>query len=715
MNAPVRQIIFDRPPVNPALRLLWNSINRTREPAGMAADFTTPYGDIAVIDPTTPANQVVTDRSFFTQSGTSPKLVRDASGTYVWAAHNIAPNSVWAGGTTTPTGWTGLVDTGTKSLVSSIYNAPDTAIRFVEAAQRNILYFGATLVAGGLYEMSITLEALASGSMTWASLFTASGGTVVMVGCYKNGVFVTSNASDTIAAVAGDRLAYRFTVTTAPTNFYFGAGTSGNATVDITLSAPMLARLTGAAAIGYLRNTTSAALYTLAQDYDPTLGWALLVEPAATNLALQARDLSNASWTKASVTATKDVAGIDGVAASASKLVATAANGTVRQDVTSASAQRITSIFARRRVGTGAIYLSQGETTGSDLITNGTFATNDLTGWTNASVGTGTADASTGAAVLDGDAGGGNRGNIRQAITTVVGKVYRVSFSVSVASGAGTVAASAVNDATGTDNGSADISLGLLTFVATATTSYVKFFTNAAAGGVITVDNIVTKEVAETPLTLTTDFQRFSTAAATITNPPSIIRIATSGDEIDVDVVQQETGAVATSPIPTAAASVTRAQDNVRKLPSAIPSLAGAVSVAFKFIPLGVSGTTTYFEIAAPTRSDTAANLRGSSTTIAAFTGTGFSSQASKTIINPLVVGTAYNCGMVLETNNFATAVNGGAIQEDNVCVWPETNPTGEIGIGVNSDGNEPVNARILKIVIVPRAWTDAELQARTA
>jgi hypothetical protein len=66
-----------------------------------------------------------------------------------------------------------------------------------------------------------------------------------------------------------------------------------------------------------------------------------------------------------------------------------------------------------------------------------------------------------------------------------------------------------------------------------------------------------------TAITLTTSFQRFTTSAQTLTNPTVGFRIVTSGDEIDVDFCQAETGAVATSPIVTAGSTVARTADSV--------------------------------------------------------------------------------------------------------------------------------------------------------
>lgn len=100
-------------------------------------------------------------------------------------------------------------------------------------------------------------------------------------------------------------------------------------------------------------------------------------EDSRTNECLQSRDFTNASWTKSNVTAAKDQAGIDGVAASASSLTSTAANGTVKQAITSASAARRFSVFVKRITGTGNIDLTLDNgatwTTISGSINSATF------------------------------------------------------------------------------------------------------------------------------------------------------------------------------------------------------------------------------------------------------------------------------------------------------------------------------------------------------
>lgn len=81
----------------------------------------------------------------------------------------------------------------------------------------------------------------------------------------------------------------------------------------------------------------------------------LLVEAARTNLGLHSDDHTNAAWVKTNITAAKTSTGPDGVTNSATRLTATAANGTSLQTVVSASATRDYSVWIRRITGTGNI------------------------------------------------------------------------------------------------------------------------------------------------------------------------------------------------------------------------------------------------------------------------------------------------------------------------------------------------------------------------
>ena len=84
----------------------------------------------------------------------------------------------------------------------------------------------------------------------------------------------------------------------------------------------------------------------------------LLMEPAATNLALHSRDLTNAVWSGTTVTTAKNAVGADGTASGATTITATAASGTVLQALSHASQSRVFSAYIRRVTGTGAIQLT---------------------------------------------------------------------------------------------------------------------------------------------------------------------------------------------------------------------------------------------------------------------------------------------------------------------------------------------------------------------
>lgn len=80
---------------------------------------------------------------------------------------------------------------------------------------------------------------------------------------------------------------------------------------------------------------------------------------AQTELCLWNRDLTNAAWTATTCTVAKDQIGVDGVAASASSLLATGSNATVLQAITSGSVNRTTGAYVKRLSGSGTINITQ--------------------------------------------------------------------------------------------------------------------------------------------------------------------------------------------------------------------------------------------------------------------------------------------------------------------------------------------------------------------
>jgi len=391
----------------------------------------------------------------------------------------------------------------------------------------------------------------------------------------------------------------------------------------------------------------------------------------------------------------------------ATRLTSSAANATSRQDVTSGSAARIQSIFAKRRTGTGSVYLSQGETTGVELVTNGAFAS-DLTGWTLTKTASASIpDFNSGVMRMNADGSGFSRAD--QSFTTVAGKVYSVTFTI-----AGTAQGVKIGTGSGLSNVANYVNQPVATtqkfFQAAGTTTWIRLEDGAVSAS--SFDNITIQEVVETELTLTDEYQRFDTGSATITNPPVIIRIATSGDAIDVDVAQQETGAVATSPIPTVGASVTRAVDKLTKAGTAFPLSATEGTVFYEFVPMVVASSNMVWALGDGTnnneRMHSASDLNRQLYVI-----DGGVKQADLSPSGDPTVGQVSKVAATYKLNDFAASLDGSAVVTDGAGTIPVMN---ELTVG-SERGGASGNANILikTLVYVPRRMTDAELVAKTS
>ena len=95
-------------------------------------------------------------------------------------------------------------------------------------------------------------------------------------------------------------------------------------------------------------------------------------------------------------------------------------------------------------------------------------------------------------------------------------------------------------------------------------------------------------------VTLTTAFAPFNSGAQTVASGQVGIRMIASGDVIEVDFTQAEIGPVATSPIPTTAAAVSRAADTIIASGALVSSLIGqtegTIYIEFNMQTLGVEG-----------------------------------------------------------------------------------------------------------------------------
>ena len=105
---------------------------------------------------------------------------------------------------------------------------------------------------------------------------------------------------------------------------------------------------------------TQAAINTPRFDYGgpvPVFG-GLLIEETRTNSVIQNRDLTQAAWVAVTMTPAKDQTGVDGVASSASSILATAGNATILQTITLVSAPAFQTAYVRRLTGSGVINMT---------------------------------------------------------------------------------------------------------------------------------------------------------------------------------------------------------------------------------------------------------------------------------------------------------------------------------------------------------------------
>lgn len=111
------------------------------------------------------------------------------------------------------------------------------------------------------------------------------------------------------------------------------------------------------ASVAYAQ-TSAGALTQFATDTLRITNLGLLVEDARTNVVLWNQDLTNVAWTPTNITPLMDQTGPDGVANSASSLLATAGNGTILQSITLASSDRFQSAWVKRLIGSGTINMT---------------------------------------------------------------------------------------------------------------------------------------------------------------------------------------------------------------------------------------------------------------------------------------------------------------------------------------------------------------------
>lgn len=475
-------------------------------------DLASDMGSVYIADTVTPANNFNSSASaailakFTGWSATSPMMVRDPDGTLKHAPHNVAPysedfdNAAWVK--------TECTVTGNAIAAPSGYTKADKFIPSVNATSH---YINQASISGVMPTFSILAKLEQGSSIDKVTLF--PGGSLTFAHFNLTAQTTSKEANvdtNTITALADGWFLLTATWPGAATwdrvRIYASGGsvgsaaTAGNGTEGIYFCAIHARR--EPMHTGYLR-TSATALYSIPTTYDTSgnkLGF--LSWEARTNAAWWSRDLTQSAHVKTNATAYLTAKGTDGIANSASRLVATAANGNVIQSITATSAQRVSSAKVRRSKGSGTVKMSQGETTGSELVSNGTFDT-VTTGWTAFN----DAVLSVASGRLRVTNNVTDYGSAYQTLTTVAGKLYKITFEVVV--GTGTAWRLNVGTTVGASNLVTVTSSGAGTFtyyfLATSTASTVQLVHNTTNDtSYIDFDNVSVLECTETTLSLNT-------------------------------------------------------------------------------------------------------------------------------------------------------------------------------------------------------------------
>jgi len=215
-------------------------------------------------------------------------------------------------------------------------------------------------------------------------------------------------------------------------------------------------------------------------------------------------------------------------------------------------------------------------------------------------------------------------------------------------------------------------------------------------------------QISEANRTFTVAFGEAATSNSF--NAVGAVTYAGTGTTLHLWQAQAEVGTLATSPIPTYAATVTRAADDVNILTNTF-AFGAIYSFLFEYTPLAAQTSGNYvFGVSTGTNQDYASIYNnGGTDTVRVVDGGAV--QASLAVGATGTVKTSIAAR--IEANSFSGSKDGAAVQTDASGTIPGSETTVQLGgRGSSADATEPLS--ISSVVIVPRGWTDAELIAKT-
>jgi hypothetical protein len=368
-------------------------------------------GTVATIDTGTPANDlsnVPLDASNLVNSGTSPKMVHNASSPYVrWSAHNYVEwsqefdNADW---------------TKTRSSISAnATTAPDgtsTADKLIEDSTVGNTHY---VEIGFSWDNSVGTTSVyaKAAERTWIVVRDTQSGACKAWFNLSNGTVGTTQAS--IAATSITSVGngwYRCSITHSTAGGFVGVAVeladadnsdayNGDGASGVYIWG--MQRVKGWNANPYLV-TTSAARIGIPLSYDAAAAqYGILVEPAGTNLAVRSEQLDNASWTPENATIDDDAVTAPDATSNADTMTAGGTATTHDAYVTVAYTQNTTiTLSAYAKKGT-CNYIFLGATNNSAQYFAAVFDINTgVVGETSVGATTGTVSGQTITAIGDG-------------------------------------------------------------------------------------------------------------------------------------------------------------------------------------------------------------------------------------------------------------------------------------------------------------------------
>jgi hypothetical protein len=454
----------------------------------------------------------------------------------------------------------------------------------------------------------------------------------------------------------------------------------------------------------------SASANTQRIDYSTgTAG--LLVEEARTNRVLNSSAFGSASWLRRASDIAQTATGPDGVVNSASTLTATANNANFAQRLAVASSACVTSLYVKRRTGTGQVFLSQSEPTGSTFAVNGDFSS--ATNWTPTSGWV--IDTVAGTATYTAESANRSLSNTTVAAVTT-GTTYVLQYTVvanTLNAGlfrvGGFSGASVVGTIINLDQTVGTHRFAFVSEAAGAKNVIDFWATSAATSGSLTISNVSLFEVVETAVTVTAGWTRVALTSATILEPNVLIKLETSGDAIDVYGAQNEIGAFPTSYIPTEATAVTRNADVATMTGTNFSDWYNATEGTFA-VKFNTSSTSSNaLEVRATSGNTDFIRLSRSNTTGYVRIFSGGSEQAGMLPSYGGSWSTSVTVVGAYKINSFASSVGGVSISTDASGAVPVNVTNAFLGTSVNGGY---LNGHLQSLRFWPQRLTNAEVQA---